>query len=141
LTVELTAPAAPVVVTETPKPQAASYGEIVAACVGADPAFICSQLAAGATVTVAQSAWMAEQNARIAAASQRPGVDPVGTKPSKPQQQQSQDTDAARQWHDAIRERMAAGMTQAQAARAVAVENPDLQIAFIAAHNAAVRNQ
>ena len=132
LTVEIS----PVVATtETPQPKAATYAELKAACVGADASFLCSQLEAAATLTQASAAWMATQNERLEASRQKPGVEAVGTKPSK--QRQPQDTDAAKNWNDAIRERMASGMTREQATRAAAVEEPDLQTAFIAAHNAA----
>jgi protease-4 len=78
LTVEIS----PVVATtETPQPKAASYAELKAACVGADAAFLCSQLEASATLTQASAAWMAAQNERLEASRQKPGVDAVGTKP------------------------------------------------------------
>jgi len=65
----------------------ATYNQIVAECVGADPAFICKQLEAGATIAQATKAWMIEQNARVAAAkseteaarakANKPGSDPL----------------------------------------------------------------
>lgn len=131
LTVELSTPPAPVVTTETPNPQAATYAEIVASCVGADPAFICAQLAAGVTVAAAQSAWMTEQNARIAAASQRPGVDAVGTKPSKA----NPVGDVLNDWREAVAAKMAAGLPKAKATASVVKENPELHQAYIAAVN------
>jgi signal peptide peptidase SppA len=131
LTVELTAPPAPVVATETPRP--ASYQEIVTACVGADPLFICKQLADNATVAASQSAWMAEQNQRIAAAKQRPGVEPIGTKQSKA----NPVGDVLNDWREAVAAKMAAGLPKAKATAAVVKESPDLHQAYISAVNSA----
>ena len=47
---------------------AATYQELKANLVGADPVFITSQLDAGAELPAAMSAWMTEQNNRIKAA-------------------------------------------------------------------------
>jgi signal peptide peptidase SppA len=65
----------------------ATYQQIVAECVGADPPFICKQLEGGATIAQAQKAWMIEQNARVAKANaeaealrakgHKPGLDPI----------------------------------------------------------------
>ena len=137
----LTVETSPVVATtETPQPKAATYADLKAACVGADAAFLCSQLDANATLTDASAAWMVAQNERIEAARQKPGVDAVGTKPTKKASARAEG-DAAQQWEAAIRDKMDGGMSRQQATRAVAVEDPDLQAAFLAAHNAAVRNQ
>ena len=137
LTVELSSTIA---TTETPQPKAATYQELKAACAGADAAFLCSQLEASATLTEASSAWMAAQNERLEASKQKPGVDAVGTKPTKRAAAQAEGN-ATQQWEAAIRDKMDGGMSRQQATRAVAVEDPDLQAAFLAAHNAAVRNQ
>ena len=120
-----------VATTETPQPTAASYAELKAACVGADPTFLCSQLEANATLTEASSAWMAAQNERIEAARQKPGVDAVGTKPSK-----SKPTgDAVQDWKDALAEKMEAGMKKGAAVSALAKESPELHKAYLDAVN------
>jgi ClpP class serine protease len=132
LTVELTAPPAPVVVTETPQPKAASYAEIVAACVGCDPSFICGQLAAGVTVAAAQSAWMAEQNERIKAAIAKPGVEPIGTKPSAAGNQSG---DVVSDWEAAVETFTAKGKTKQQAILAADRKFPGLREAMLAQVN------
>jgi hypothetical protein len=114
-----------------PQPKAASYQEIVAACVGCDPNFICAQLAAGVTVTAAQSAWMAAQNERLEASRQKPGVDAVGTIPSKSNGR----GDAIQLWNEAVAEKVAAGLPKSKAAASVVRENPELHAAYVAASN------
>ena len=128
LTVEIS----PVVATtETPQPKAASYAELKAACVGADPAFLCSQLEANTTVDAATAAWMAAQNERIEASRQRPGVDAVGTKPSKARPT----GDALQDWKDALAEKMETGMKKGAAVSALAKESPELHKAYLDAVN------
>ena len=140
----LTVDAAPVAAAaphqQAAKPQApvpATYQELVAGCVGADPAFVCSQLAAGATLAQAQTAWMTEQNRRLAEAQRRPGVDAVGTKvpgggPS------AIDPDALSNWEALVQAEQQTGKTQAQATRACVVKHPDAHLAYLAAFNAGV---
>ena len=120
-----------VTTTETPQPKAATYQELKAACLGADAAFIVSQLDANATIDAATSAWMVEQNKRIEAAKQRPGVDAVGTKPSKGDGR----GDAIQIWNDAVEEKVTAGLSKPKAVAAVVRENPELHAAFVAASN------
>jgi protease-4 len=115
----------------------ASYQELVAGCVGADPAFLCSQLAAGATLAQAQTAWMTEQNRRIVAAQQRPGVEAVGTKATG-KSSPSIDPDAIANWNALIEAEQQTGKTLAQATRACVVQHPDAHLAYLAAFNASV---
>lgn len=120
-----------------PVPGPASYQELVAGCVGADPAFLCSQLAAGATLAQAQTAWMTEQNKRLAAAQQRPGVDAVGTKVpggGSP----TIDPDAIANWEALVAAEQQTGKTLAQATRACVAKHPDAHLAYLAAFNANV---
>lgn len=51
--------------TDSDKPQVATLDQLEAACRGASPDFLLAQLRAGATVTLAQSAWMGALNAQI----------------------------------------------------------------------------
>lgn len=129
-------------------PKQASYEQIKAACVGADAAFIVSQLEHKATVAQATSAWMAEQNARVEkankeaadakaaaeAAKNRPGVEPVrsgGTNSST----SNDSADAEGQFKAAVADKVKAGMSQTAAHVAVCKENPELREAMVTAHN------
>jgi len=128
-------PQAPPAKPQPPAP--ASYQELVAGCVGADPAFLCSQLAAGATLAQAQTAWMAEQNKRLAAAQQRPGVDAVGTKAAG-STAGTIDPDAISNWEALVQAEQQTGKTPAQATRACVTKHPDAHLAYLAAFNANV---
>jgi hypothetical protein len=103
----------------------------IAACVGADPAFLCSQLESNATLTEASAAWMAAQNERLEAAKQKPGVDAVGTKPGNSNGR----GDAIQQWNEAVAEKVAAGLPKSKAVASVVRENPELHAAYVAASN------
>lgn len=120
-----------------PVPSPASYQELVAGCVGADPAFVCSQLAANATLAQAQTAWMTEQNKRIAAAQQRPGVEAVGTKLAG-KGSQSIDPDAVSNWNALVEAEQQTGKSLAQATRACVLKHGDAHLAYLAAFNAGV---
>ena len=123
-----------------PAPAPASYQELVVGCVGADPGFLCSQLAAGATLAQAQTAWMTEQNKRIVAAQQRPGVEAVGTKATGNNSKGSQsiDPDAIANWNALLEAEQQTGKSLAQATRACVVQHPDAHLAYLAAFNANV---
>jgi len=122
---------------EQKKSTAATYAQLVAGCVGADPAFLCAQLAANATLPTAQSAWMAEQNKRIEAAKQSPGVQAVGTRPSKATATaQSVDGGAIDAWNSLVESRMQNGQSKADATRYCVTHHQEEHLAFLAAHNA-----
>ncbi len=140
-------PATPKAATPPPLPAAASYADIVAACPGADAAFICAQQAASATVDQARKGWMtAQQDQNVAlkkdlesarAQAAKPGVTPLGTGDGKNTLSAAAGGgDATDRWNQAVAEKVAAGKTQAQAIAAVVAEDPDLQDAYIAEHNA-----
>jgi protease-4 len=121
-----------------PSAKAATFAELKAGCPGADPAFLCQQMETGATLAAAQTSWMTEQNRRLEAAKQRPGVEPVGTKPTKTTGgQMINQADAVAAWNEAVAAKTAAGMTKAKAIRAVVMENPDLHTAYVEAANTA----
>jgi len=118
------------------EPQPASYQEIVAGCIGADPAFICAQQAAGATLPQAQAAWMAEQNKRLVAAQQKPGVDAVGTRtPGKSSASTGYDPDAIANWNQLVAQKRAEGMDQRRATSWCVENHPDAHAAYLAAFN------
>jgi len=119
-------------------PQPASYQEIVAGCIGADPSFICAQQAAGATLSQAQAAWMAEQNKRIVAAQQKPGVDAVGTRAPGKQQAASAgyDPDAIASWNQLVAQKRVEGMDQRRATSWCVENHPQEHAAYLAAFNA-----
>lgn len=132
LTIETSAPVKQEVET-TSTPQPASYAELKAGCIGCDAAFVCSQLEKSATLPDAQAAWMAEQNRRIEEAQRRPGVEPVGTQPTK---QAAAGMDVRDDWQKAVAAHMASGMTKPQAVAAVVRSNPELHAAYVAMANA-----
>lgn len=120
----------------------ATYDEIKSGCLGADPQFICSQLEAKATLPQAQATWMAEQNRRIQAASERaeqaalrqPGVDPLpaGSKPPSRQVE----SDALSAFDEAVVGEMDRSRVPRHVAqRKVCVAHPELREAMVAAHN------
>ena len=124
-----------------PVPAPASYQELVVGCVGADPGFLCSQLAAGATLAQAQTAWMTEQNKRIIAAQQRPGVEAVGTKATGNNKgSQSIDPDAISNWNTLLEAEQQTGKTLAQATKTCVAKHPDAHLAYLAAFNATIPN-
>jgi len=129
--------------TPPPLPAAADYDELVAACPGADEKFVCSQLAAKATVAQATSAWMKAQNDRLQAqradlekaraAAAAPGVDPLGSKQAAGDDDEAGDPVA--QFNELVAKKIAAGMPRRKAVFAVAKANKHLHQAFLAATN------
>ena len=132
---------------EPKAPAAATYAELKAACVGADAEFICAQMESAATVENAVKAWMGELTKRADAANtaateakaeaekvkaQKSGVEPLGSgsSPSTPP------SDPVAEWRDAIKEKVAEGLSKGKAVAAVVRENPDLHAAYIEAVNA-----
>lgn len=133
---------------ENNTPRAATYAELKAACPGADPAFICSQMEAGATVEAAAKAWTAElvsqrdKAAADAAAARaeaeeakaklaRPGVQPLGGNDGK----QADGADPVAAFQAAVAEKVKCGLTKSKATAAVVREQPDLHAAFVASQN------
>lgn len=132
---------------EPKTPATATYAELKAACVGADPAFLCAQMESAATVENAVKAWMGELTQRADAAtaaaaeskaeadkakSQKSGVEPLGSGSSA----SGSTSDPVAEWHTAIDAKMAAGLTKTKAAAAVVRQQPDLHAAYIEAVNA-----
>lgn len=138
LTVDLNQKPAQQAAPQAAQPAPATYAELKAGCVGADPAFICSQLESGATLPAAQQAWMGEQNRRLEASQKKPGVDPIGTRPANPAKSYSGDAKA--DWDAAVKSKMDAGMTRQRAVSAVVADNPELHAAYVQSHNAAIKS-
>jgi len=131
----------------------ATYQDLVVLCPGADAQFICGQLARQATIDQAQSAWMEEQQQRIAeaqaeaekakaeaqaaieAAAKRPGVEPLTE--GVPATQEPEDPVA--RFEAAVAERVKAGRTRAQAVRDIVVSDPELHQEYLAAVNERAR--
>ena len=124
---------------------AASIAELKSACVGADPAFLLAQAEAGATLQQAQTAWIAEQSARIDAMKSEMkretkiesvvGVKALGSVSVDGKTPQDED-DPEGEWRSKVERKMVAGMTKRDAIIAVQREFPGLREAFVAAYNA-----
>ena len=125
---------------------AATYQEIVAACPGADPAFICEQLKAGASVEQSVKDFIAAQQLEIEAARKEAadakataaksakadaGVAPLSSVASKA----AAGGDSREEWEAAVNQRIAAGMTRPRAVSAVARACPQLRAEMLAAAN------
>jgi len=129
--------------------EAATYNEIIKACGGAEPAFICQQLEAEATADQARDAWIAEQNKRLEAARTDAqeaktaaeaakavgGVEPLGIDGDGGQDAGT--GSATDRWNEAIAAGKARGLTNAKAVKAAYKSDPDLHAAYLAEHNAA----
>jgi hypothetical protein len=142
--------------TENKTPAAegqATFEELKAGCVGADAAFICSQLEAKATLKQATAAWMSEQQKRIEAANKateeakaasvkaaedakaaaaKPGVKAITT--SNGNDPVTEGSPIV-QWNEAVAGKVKAGLPRDKAIAAVARENPDLHDAYLIAYN------
>jgi signal peptide peptidase SppA len=137
----------------------AAFSELKAACVGADPAFLVSQLEANATGAQATSAWMAEQNKRIASAKseteaakaqvKKPGLrDPIPSGAAKSQEDPLSSGDPIEAWHAAVdaelerygklrmHTRLSEAQRRAKAIHTVAGRDRALHMAYIAAYPA-----
>ena len=148
--------------TAESQPRPATYGEIKAACPGADAEFIGSQCEANATVAQAQSAWMTVQSRRIAesqaaikAAEQRAAEAeakaaskanaPGGLAPLADGNFGASDSvgsgnryaDPVAEWNREIAARVAQGVPKPKAFEELGSEMPELRAAYVAAHNAA----
>lgn len=137
--------------SEATEPVAASYEQLVAACPGAEPSFLCAQLAAKATVPQATSAYMKAQAEAIAAAkaeaaeakkaaedakaaaATKPGVTAAGTAVDA---NPVGDADAISEFTDRVAAKVKSGMTKARATLAVVREDPELHAEYVAAVNA-----
>jgi signal peptide peptidase SppA len=140
---------------------AASYEQIVAECIGADAEFIVAELAAKASLGQARQDWMTEIGLRLEAAKKapaqpaapappadsakadsqpatsvaKPGVKALGIQ-SPSQSTAATDGTASGDFHAAVRELEAAGLTRAKALAKVVREQPELHAAYLAEHNA-----
>jgi signal peptide peptidase SppA len=123
---------------QPPTPKAATYAELKAGCPGADAAFICAQQEIEATIEMARTNWMAEQNRRIQQAQTMPGVEAVGTARSKGGAVQV-DSGAIDQWESLVQEQQAIGKTRANAVKWCVEHHADAHLAYLAAHNAQVQ--
>lgn len=144
-------------VVQDTTPKAASIDEILAGCPGCDDSFVVAQMKAKATVASAQSAWMAEQNARLKAsaeavaaakleaenakkesrvvASAPEGVKPLGGGTAKTTDATAFAGDPVSAWQTELSAKIARGMSRQQAVQAINRENPELRKAFVAASN------
>jgi signal peptide peptidase SppA len=122
---------------EKTEPGPAGYAELKEALVGADAAFVCAQMDAGATVAQASAAWITEQNRRIEAErakAAKPGVEALGSGPAKPTAAVADDPIAA--WNAKIEAKLAARKSRERAVIEADQENPGLREAMLAAWNA-----
>lgn len=131
-------------------PKAATLAEIKAGCPGADNDFIVGQLEKNVTLSDAQSAWMSEQNRRLAAkdtqieqaklanasAGNAPLVDGKGGGASAA----NFEGDAIDAYHASLKEKIAAGSTRPRAVASIAKENPELHQAYLDACMAEKKN-
>jgi signal peptide peptidase SppA len=127
----------------------ATFAEIKAACSGAPADFVVAQLDAAATVDQARNAYIAHlqserdqaanraREAADQAATSRPGVDPVGVSGKIDDDNPAVDGEPVAAFRSAVRERVAAGMSQRDAVSSVVREQPDLHVAYVNAHNQA----
>jgi len=132
--------------------QAGTLRELKAACPGADNDFLCEQLDAEATVTIAQKAWTVAQNVRLEsqqkqidelkaeadkikadteAAAKKPGVEALGSGSETKAGSDVSDPIAA--FNEAVAEQVKAGKAKAEAVRAVVKADPDLHAAYLEA--------
>lgn len=136
--------AAPVVAASAP----ATIHELSAGCPGADDAFLCGQMKANATLCQAQSAWMVEQNKRLAAAKEeaakaqsaaapKPGVKAL-TGNTGDGGQSTADPIAA--WNEAVAAKVKGGMSRPRAVSAVNRENPGMRQQMVDAFNSQRRS-
>lgn len=127
---------------------AATYQELKANLVGADPAFITSQLDAGAELPAAMSAWMQEQNKRIQSANQaaadaaeaaklKPGAGPgIGAGTEENPEAGAESGDVIADWNALMEDCLAkTGGDQDAALLRAAGKNPALHAKFKAATN------
>jgi len=139
--------ATPVATPVAATPTAADYAAIKAGCPGADAEFICSQLAANATLATAQQSWMVEQQCRIEAsqeaaklaAAKKPGVAPIGSKQNSASS--NFEGDPVADYNTKVAELMAGGMDRMKASQSVAKMNPDLHAAYLLATNPSKKAQ
>lgn len=146
------APAQASAVAASPlRPAPATVAELKTACPGASADFIVAQIEAGATVATAQTAFVAEQNRRIAELQQQvaakpatvaaapkpaPGVKPTPASNGKVAADLSGDPIVA--WDAAVADLMdERKLTKAQATRQTVLENKELHAAYIAAYTQA----
>lgn len=129
---------------------AATYQEIVAACPGATPDFICDQLKTGASVEQATKDFMAWQALQIEqarreaaearATAERSRHSSAGVEPLQAIAPVNADIANARdEWESAVAAKVKAGVSRPRAVAAVARENPKLREEMLAAVNAGRR--
>ena len=130
----------------TPGP--ATIHELRGALVGADAAFIVSQMEANATLAQAKDAWIVRQSELLAAQKQAledakvkaPGVPAVGSGKAKAAgADDAADAggggDAAARWDEAVAAQRKKGLDPQAAVRAVRRADPELHEAYVAEHN------
>jgi len=138
---------APVAAPAVPAVQSASLAQLKAACPGASNDFLVQQLEAGATMAAASTAWMVEltrQNTELKAkaaapapapAARKPGASPVPAAAAGESASQAVSGDAIAQWDEQLQSLMTdRKLTKAKAARELAIKEPELHSAYIAAY-------
>ncbi|OHB82789.1 MAG: hypothetical protein A2V98_25850 [Planctomycetes bacterium RBG_16_64_12] len=139
---------------ETTTPAAANYAELKAGLPGADAGFICEQLEAGATLAAAQRNWMATQQQRLDAATaeatqakadaEKAKAEAATAAARKPLGLSASDEkvstaefegDAVAAFHQAVAEKVAAGIDRPRAVALVAEARPELHEAYLLATN------
>lgn len=127
-------------------PQAATFEQLKAQCIGADAEFIVEQLGKKATIEQARTAWMETQQARIESRDKQiedaktktaaPGNKAV-TEAGKGTAPEASSENPADDWNDAVAAKVKAGLPRAKAIAAVNRENPGLREQMLKAHNQA----
>jgi signal peptide peptidase SppA len=130
-------------------PKAATIGELKAAFPKAEARFFVGCLEKEMTLAQAQTAYSAELHAQLEAkdkelaaikeegSKSKTGLEAVGTRQAgKPAATSDAGANAIEQFENAVAEKVSGGMKKSKAIAAVAVANPDLHQAYIAAFNA-----
>ena len=130
-------------------PSTATFEDLKACLPGADSEFLCSQMEKKATLDQAQSAWMEEQNKRIAAAdkkveeaveakdaaAKKPGLEVAGEGNTTGDGDAAFGGDPVAEWNKRLAAKVDAGMPRMRAASRLAKEVPGLREAYVEASN------
>lgn len=124
--------------------KSATFAELKSHCKGADAAFLCGQLEAGATIETARAQWLEALQARndelaeeaktlrAQQARKKEGVAAVGTAGAT----QCGDADPIAAWNAIVGGFLAAGMSRGKAIAKAVRENPEGHEAYLEAYNA-----
>lgn len=129
-------PVASIEMVAEPLRVAPTVQQIKLACPGADSEFILAQMEAGNSLDDCRTNWMTAQNQRLAelqngTTPNKPGVDPLGGKATG----KTCEGDPIAAWNAAVEAKLAEGLNNAAAIKAVVQEDPDLHTAYLDAYN------